>query len=91
MLTFDAEGSIDASRFEKQQYALAESVVAPVFDVFDEDINQTVVDATSRFIVRISANVTADFGNVTDLAGSMLRGVDSRFLDQLSSSTTSFV
>jgi hypothetical protein len=43
------KGRIDASRFEKQQFALAESVVAPVFDVFDEDINQTVVDATSRF------------------------------------------
>jgi hypothetical protein len=41
--------------------------------------------------VRISANVTADFGNVTDLACSMLRGVDSRFLDQLSSSTISFI
>ena len=40
-------------------------------------------------LVRISANVTADFGNVTDLAGSALRGIDSRFSDQFSSSTTS--
>jgi hypothetical protein len=31
--------------------------------------------------LRISANVTADFGNVADLAGSMLRGVDSSFSD----------
>lgn len=38
---------------------------------------------------RISANVTADFGNVTDLAGSALRGIDSRFSDQFSSSATS--
>lgn len=52
MLTFDAEGRIDASRFEKHQFALAELVVAPVFDAFDEDINQTVVDATFRFIAQ---------------------------------------
>ena len=29
--------------------------------------------------VRISANVTADFGNVTDSAGLALRGIDCRF------------
>jgi hypothetical protein len=50
ILTFDAEGRIDPSRFEKQQFALAESVFAPVFAVFADDSNQTVVDATSRFI-----------------------------------------
>jgi hypothetical protein len=49
---FDAEGRIDPSRFEKRQFALAESVVAPVFAVFDDDSNQTVVDATSRFIAQ---------------------------------------
>ncbi|RKE38920.1 hypothetical protein B0G76_5282 [Paraburkholderia sp. BL23I1N1] len=38
--------------FEKQQFALAELVVAPVVDVFDEDINQTVVDATSQFVAQ---------------------------------------
>ncbi|WP_230417683.1 hypothetical protein [Paraburkholderia polaris] len=52
ILTFDAEGHIDTSRFEKQQFALAESAVAPVFAVFDDDGNQTVVDATSRFIAQ---------------------------------------
>ena len=52
ILSFDAEGRIDPSRFEKQQFALAESVVAPVFAVFDDDSNQTVVDATSRFIAQ---------------------------------------
>jgi hypothetical protein len=52
ILTFDAEGRIDPSRFAKQQFALAESVVAPVFAVFDDDSNQTVVDATSRFIAQ---------------------------------------
>jgi hypothetical protein len=41
--------------------------------------------------LRISANVTADFGIVTDLAGSVLRGADSRFSDQISSSATSLV
>ena len=30
ILTFDAEGRIDPSKFDKQQFALAESVVAPV-------------------------------------------------------------
>jgi hypothetical protein len=52
ILTFDAEGHIDPSRFEKQQFALAESVVTPVFAVFDDDSNQTVVDATSRFVAQ---------------------------------------
>ena len=52
ILAFDAEGHIDPSRFEKQQFALAQSAVAPVFAVFDDDGNQTVVDATSRFIAQ---------------------------------------
>jgi hypothetical protein len=52
ILTFDAEGRIDPSRFEKQQFALAESIIAPVFAVLDDDSNQTVVDATSRFIAQ---------------------------------------
>src|SRR6202011_2931263 len=52
ILTFDAEGRIDPGRFEKQQFALAESVVAPVFAVFDDDSSQTVVDATSLFIAQ---------------------------------------
>ena len=30
-------------------------------------------------LLRISANVTADFGNVTDSAGLALRGIDCRF------------
>jgi hypothetical protein len=52
ILTFDAEGRIDPSRFEKQQFALAESVFAPVFAVFADESNQTVVNATSRFIAQ---------------------------------------
>ena len=52
ILIFDAEGRIDPSRFEKQQYALAESVFAPVFAVYADESNQTVVDATSRFIAQ---------------------------------------
>jgi hypothetical protein len=42
----------EPSRSEKQQFALAASVVAPVFAVFDDDGNQTVVDATSQFIAQ---------------------------------------
>jgi hypothetical protein len=52
ILTFDAEGRIDPGRFEKQQFALVESAVASVFAVFKVDGNQTVVDATSRFIAQ---------------------------------------
>ncbi|MFM0632716.1 hypothetical protein [Paraburkholderia xenovorans] len=52
ILTFDAEGHIDTSRFEKQQLALAESAFAPGFAGFDDGGNQTVVDATSRFIAQ---------------------------------------
>lgn len=52
ILTFDTEGRIDPSKFEKQQFALAESVVAPAVAVFAEDSNPPVVDATSRFIAR---------------------------------------
>ena len=52
ILTFNAEGCIDPGRFEKQQFALAESVFAPVFTVFADDSNQTIVDATSRFIAQ---------------------------------------
>jgi hypothetical protein len=52
ILTFDAEGRIDPSRFEKQQFALAESTFAPVFTVFADESNKTIVDATSRFIAQ---------------------------------------
>jgi hypothetical protein len=49
ILAFDAESRIDPSRFEAQQFARAESVGTSVA-VFDDDSNQTVVDAISRFI-----------------------------------------
>jgi len=52
ILAFDAEGRIDLARFEKQQFALVESVVSPVFRVFDQSRDQTVVDSTSRFIAQ---------------------------------------
>jgi hypothetical protein len=52
ILTFDAEGRIDPSRFEKQQFALAESTFVPVFTVFADESNKTIVDATSRFIAQ---------------------------------------
>jgi hypothetical protein len=67
ILTFDAEGRIDLSRFEKQQFALVESVVAPVVAVFDDDGNQTVVDGTSRFIAQGGQWVPSrDLGHVID-------------------------
>jgi hypothetical protein len=52
ILSFDAEGRIDPGRFEKQQFAFVESVVASVFAVFDGNGDDTVVDATSRFIAQ---------------------------------------
>ena len=52
ILAFDAEGRIDLGEFEKQQFALVESVVSPVFRVFDQSRDQTVVDSTSRFIAQ---------------------------------------
>jgi hypothetical protein len=52
ILAFDAEGRIDLGGFEKQQFALVESVVSPVFRVFDQSRDQTVVDSTSRFIAQ---------------------------------------
>jgi hypothetical protein len=52
ILSFNAEGCIDLSRFEKQQFALAESVFAPVFAVSADASNSTIVDAASRFIAQ---------------------------------------
>ena len=52
ILTFDAEGRLDPSTWEKQQFTLAEPVVARVFPALDDDSEQRVVDATSRFIAQ---------------------------------------
>jgi hypothetical protein len=52
VLAFDAEGRLDPGRFEEQQFALAESVVAPVIASSADDSNQPVVDATARFIAQ---------------------------------------
>jgi hypothetical protein len=48
VLAFDDEGGIDSARFEGQQFALAESALAPVFAVPERD--DTVVDAAHRFV-----------------------------------------
>ncbi|MGT2455485.1 hypothetical protein ACU4GI_20555 [Cupriavidus basilensis] len=52
MLTFDAEGRLDPGAFERQQFALAESVVAPVFAPSADESKQPVVDAAARFIAQ---------------------------------------
>ena len=52
ILTFDSEGHIDLGKFEKQQSALAESIMAPVTAAFNSDRDQTIVEATSRFIAQ---------------------------------------
>src|SRR5579864_7699303 len=73
ILSFDAEGRIDPGRFEKQQFALVESVVAPVFAVFDENGDETVVDATSRFIAQ---------GGQWVPSGALARAIDEAALGQ---------
>lgn len=50
VLTFDGEGRLDSGRFGKQQHALAESALAPVFGV--PDSRESVVDAAARFIAQ---------------------------------------
>lgn len=52
VLAFDAEGRIDPGRFEEQQFALAESAVAPVIASSADGSDQPVVDATTRFIAQ---------------------------------------
>ncbi|MGH8789382.1 MAG: hypothetical protein ACREYA_30455, partial [Cupriavidus necator] len=49
-LTFDDEGRIDSGKFGKQQLALADSILAPVFAVSDS--NETIVDAANRFVAQ---------------------------------------
>ena len=52
ILTFDAEGRLDPGRFEDQQCALVESVIAPVIAGSHIDRSQTVVNATARFVAQ---------------------------------------
>lgn len=52
VLAFDAEGRLDPGRFEEQQFAIVESVVAPVIASSADKSNQPVVDATARFIAQ---------------------------------------
>jgi len=48
VLAFEDEGSIDTARFDRQQHALAESALAPMFAAPERD--DTVVDAAHRFV-----------------------------------------
>ena len=50
MLTFDAEGCLDPSTFERQQFARVELALAPLIAQSDGAV--TVVDAASRFIAQ---------------------------------------
>ncbi|WP_235012304.1 hypothetical protein [Caballeronia catudaia] len=52
VLSLDAEGRVDPGRFEEQQFALVESIVAPVIASSADEDNQPVVDATARFIAQ---------------------------------------
>ena len=50
ILTIDDEGRIDSRRFVRQQFALAETALAPLQAVSEN--NDRVVDATSRFVAQ---------------------------------------
>lgn len=50
ILTIDDVGRIDASKFVRQQFALAETALAPVLAVSDS--HDRVVDASSRFVAQ---------------------------------------
>lgn len=52
ILTFDAKGRLDPWAFEKQQFALAESIVTPILAVPADVSKQPVVDASARFIAQ---------------------------------------
>jgi len=56
ILTFDAEGRLDSGAFEKQQFALIETVMAPVLApvlaTSADDGRQPVIDASARFIAQ---------------------------------------
>lgn len=50
ILAFDGQGRLDSERFGRQQFALAESALAPA--LADADANGTIVDAASRFVAQ---------------------------------------
>ena len=50
MLTIDDDGRIDSSKFTQQQFALAETALAPVLAVSES--NDGVIDATARFVAQ---------------------------------------
>jgi hypothetical protein len=50
MLTIDDDGRIDTSKFVRQQFALAETALAPVLAASES--NDSVIDATSRFVAQ---------------------------------------
>uniref|UniRef100_UPI00129E0B23 hypothetical protein n=1 Tax=Cupriavidus necator TaxID=106590 RepID=UPI00129E0B23 len=52
VLTFDAESRLDPGAFDRQQFALAESVVGPVCAASADESRQPVVDASARFIAQ---------------------------------------
>jgi hypothetical protein len=58
ILAFDDEGRLDAERFSRQQFALAESALAPA--LAGSDTNATVVDAASRFVAQGGAWTPSD-------------------------------
>ena len=47
---FDQAGRLDAARFERQQFALVESALNPVFSTPNDD--DSILDATSRFVAQ---------------------------------------
>jgi hypothetical protein len=50
ILAIDDDGRIDSSKFVRQQFALAETALAPVLAVSES--NDGVIDATARFVAQ---------------------------------------
>jgi hypothetical protein len=53
ILAIDDDGRIDSSKFVRQQFALAETALAPVLAVSES--NDGVIDATARFVAQGSS------------------------------------
>jgi len=53
VLTIDDDGRIDLSQFIRQQFALAETVLASVLAVSES--NDGVIDATARFVAQVGS------------------------------------
>jgi hypothetical protein len=72
ILAFDKDGHIDSGRFSKQQWALAESALAPALDV--SRTKGAIFEATDRFIAQ---------GGTWQPSGALARAIDAAALGRM--------